>query len=266
MTYLYQIILGILALAALLKDWKDYASLSKSKRLRSIVPGVLAILTIVVTFLAIRETYRSNITEAKSASTIDGLSKQVQQLRSENEKDADGFRSSFSGLYDRFSALQSKVQNQDLLREIEQTKRELIATRSKLSQPKAIPVATFPFRDIKQVPVTTTTASRGSEKFITLQFLIYNPSDVNATDGSLMLRICDLCEYADEPQGFVKVTNGNPRDREFDFRDIWAKSLMAPLSAHIIIPPTVSSFEIRVWINCQTCSTGTPQLLNVFLQ
>lgn len=258
-------ILGVLALAALLKDWKDYASMSKWKRLRSIVPGVLAILIIVVTFLAIRETYRSNITEAKSASTIDGLSKQVQQLKRENEEDADGFRSSFSGLYDRFSALQSKVQNQDLLREIEQMKRELIATQSKLSQPKAIPVATFPFRDVKQIPVTTTTTSRGWGKFITVRFLVYNPSDVNATDGSLMLRICELCEYADEPEGLVK-TKGNPRDREFDFRDIWAKSLTQPLSAHVIVPLTVSTFEIRIWVNCQTCSIGKPQLLNVLLQ
>lgn len=61
------------------------------------------------------------------------LSSQVQQLRHDNQAADKTLTASFSKLYDKFSDLQSKVQNPELLKEIKETKQELADSQKQVT-------------------------------------------------------------------------------------------------------------------------------------
>lgn len=261
--YLYQALLGVVAFFALLKDWSDYGNLSK--KWGRAVPLILAIITAVITLLSIRETSSSRAEQASNRATIAQLSTQIDQLRGDNQKSADGFRDSFATLYQRFTDLQSKVQNADLLKEIDATKKELVATQSKLTPLKISPIATFPSKDPSKIPITEFTTARSGD-FVEVKFTVYNPSDSNAGAGAIILRICESCRYADEPPGFHKITGSAESDREKDFQHIWAKAGMEIKTARIVVPPQLDSFMIGVIVACENCVAPEQQRLTVNLQ
>ena len=261
--YLSQVLLGVVAFFALLKDWNEYGRLSR-KWGRG-VPLVIAMVTAIITLLGVYETYSARVEQASSGATITQMSNQIGQLRTDNQKSTDGFRDSFSKLYDRFSELQSKVQNADLLKEIKATKQELVETQNKLTPPIVTPIASFPARPATDIPITETTATR-SDGFVEVHVTVYNPSDYNAKTGAVMVRVCEACKYADEPSGFVKVVGGLDSDREHDFQHIWAKTAMEDMMVHISVPPEVHSFFVGVFVSCENCSAAKLQNLKVTLQ
>ena len=53
--YLYQLLVGTVAVLALLKDWKDYGKLSK--KYGKLVPLGLSLVTIVIILLSVQETH-----------------------------------------------------------------------------------------------------------------------------------------------------------------------------------------------------------------
>jgi len=261
--YVLQVLLGIIALFTLLKDWNDYGNISK--RWGRSIPLVMAVLTVIITVLSIRDTYDSNTNQINSRATISQLSTQIDQLRGDNQKAADAFRDSFTKLYDRFSDLQTRVQNADLLKEIKDTKKELLDTQSKLTPPNITPIASFPADDPAQIPITQISAIR-SDNVVEVAFMVYNPSAVNARSGAVILRICEACKYAEEPKGFVAIAGGPESDRERDFQHIWAKTAMEVLSARITIPPGLPSFTLGIFVSCENCSPAEQQHLQVALR
>jgi hypothetical protein len=265
--YLSQLFLGLLAFCALLKDWNDYGKLSR--KWGKAVPLGLALVTILVTFLGLYETHRARVeqasTEASSQATISGLSGQIQQLRNDNKQNADGFRDSFTALYKQYSTLQSKTQNAELLKEIEATKQKLVDAQNSLTPPTVTPLATFPTVEAAKIPITETVLSR-SRDFVTVDFAVYNPSNFNAKAGSVLLRVCSDCKYADEPTGFVRVVGGSESDRQHDFAYIYAKTALGRMTVHISVPPQYRSFQVGVFIGCENCSPAQQQQLKVIVQ
>lgn len=259
--YLIQLLLGAVAFAALLKDWREYGKLSK--KFGKYVRLGLTISAVVITVLGIQETYqaradaRSERQQAVADQTanqavITQLTSQVQQLRDDNQKNTDGFMSSFDQLYSKFSALQSRVQNKELLREIGDTKQQLLETQKKLTTPKAAPIGSFPTLDASQIPKNETTLSREGTS-VTVQFIIYNPSDVPALNGGVMLRICEICKYAEEPAKSVKVPGNIENDREIEIAHIFARSATEVYSVKVTLPPGVNRFAISTLVACDTC-------------
>jgi hypothetical protein len=274
--YLVQVVLGIIAFVALLKDWKDYGKLSK--KFGQFVPFGLAILTLLLTCFGLRETHsarvraakdgeNARISETNKTAQISQLSQQVVQLREDNQKDSKAFRESFSTLYQKFSELQAKVQNAELLKEISATKKELLETQKKLDQPKATLIASFPVTDFGDVPKREITLSRSAlGSFVEVQFAVYNTSDVLATNGALILRICDSCKYAEEPSGFHSVNGAPVNDREFLIQRVFARAGMQFLTARIEAPPGAQFVELALLISCENCVPVYPQKLRVLIK
>jgi hypothetical protein len=265
--YLLQLLLGTVAFVALLKDWKDYGRLST--KFGNFVPLVLAILTVFITGLGLRDTYQTRaaasadreqarLDRGTSQQHITQLSDQVTQLRQDNKNAADTFSKSFATLYSKFSDLQSKVQNADLLKEIKETKQQLEDTQKKLTQPKPVLIATFPANDPAQVPITETTLPR-SDDVVTVQFAAFNSSDTAALNGSFIVRICEVCKYSEEPPGFVKVSGASDWDRQHDFQRIFPKSMIETFSVKVRIPTNVARFAISLLLACDACIAPTKQ-------
>ena len=115
--YVYQGVVGAVALFALLKDWKDYDEASaRFGKFRKSLLGAVAIVTIGAVALSMADTYQTR-SEAKDAQAradkerdeakhreeisqqkIDQLSAQVTDLRNDNTTNATGFRQSFAKL------------------------------------------------------------------------------------------------------------------------------------------------------------------------
>src|SRR6266568_303317 len=149
-SYSYQIGLILIALVTTIKDWEDF---SKARTGR-FTPVVVVVFTLLLGFLSIQQTHSQIAKERKASGEtvtlttkvsdsngrISELTKQIDLLQAANARDTQSFQTSFSKLYDRFSDLQSKVRNQELLKELSDTKKELVATQQKLVIPKIKPL------------------------------------------------------------------------------------------------------------------------------
>lgn|SRR5690348_1986528 len=267
MAYLYQILLGILAFAALMKDWRDYAKVWEKPR--RLIPATLAIVAIVATMLAVRETYSDSVERTKNQAKIGSLSDQIKQLGDANTKNADGFRKSFGELYDKFSALQSQVQtkeltkqNKELLKRLGQAKQELIETQTKLTPIRITLVATFPTLYPSNIPIKEITLPL-SNGVVNVPFWVYNPSDVNSGSGQLVVRLPNDFNYASEPPGFTKTDRDS--DREFSFAQIWAKAGLETMTIPVKVPSNYGWFTMNVAIGCEHCMPIKEQILKVIL-
>jgi hypothetical protein len=265
-SYVLQVILGLIALAALWKDWKEYPK--RSKRWGRTIQVSLAIAAVVVIALSLAETHNSRVSAYKQR---DALTTQIGQLRDDAKIANDGFRASFSGLYDKFSQLQSQVNNTDLLkqnatliRQIDETKKELLATEAKLTPQKATLIATFQTLDAKSIPITELDIPRGET--VSVPILIYNSSDTAALTGIVNIEICRDCTFASEPVGFTKVAGSSEQQRTLDFQHVYARSAMQLLTV-VIKPPTDSNrIQVGVRATCQNCPSPEYQSLWVNLK
>lgn len=268
-SYVLQVILGVIALAALWKDWKDYPK--RSKRWGKTVQVSLAIAAVVVIALSLTETHNNRASASRQS---EFLTRQIGQLRDDAKIADDGFRESFSGLYDKFSQLQSQVKNTDLLKQnatlikqIDETKKELLATEAKLTPQKANLVATFqPATALheKDIPISELSIPRAET--ISLPILIYNWSDIGALAGAVNIEICRACTFSSEPAGFSKVAGAPDDQRSFDFQHIYPRSAMQLLTIVIKPPSDTNRIQVGVRVNCENCPPAKYQSLWVNLQ
>jgi Tfp pilus assembly protein PilV len=265
--YLLQGLLGLIALIAVAKDWKDYGE-ATGKYANPVRIAVL-IFTVAVIFLSFVDTYnsRSEATrkETESKKQIDDLTEQVRLERDENKHNADGFRQSFDALYKKYSDLATRTHDADLLREIKQTRDELKVTRDRLDQPKAQLTAGFwePNNHTDIFPLKTT-VQRRPDGSVAFDINTLNSSDVNALSGGLVVRICRTCKFAKEPQGSINTPGASEQDREFHFQHVFAHSKLPKFTVEVI-PPSGSGFEVDVFYRCENCSSDK-QTLFVYVQ
>jgi len=79
-----------------------------------------------------------------------------------------------------------------------------------------------------------------------------NKSKVQAKNGSVFLRICEACEFAEEPPGFYKQLVEKNQDREMDFPTLHAYTGW-PIPLRIRIPPGSRQFAVGVTSRCENC-------------
>lgn len=259
--YLYQLLIGIVAVLALLKDWNDYGSLSK--RFGKRLPLFLAIITGLITLLSLAETHNSQAgarqqreaaekRDTISQTQISDLTEQVRQGRAENQQNSAGFRRSFSALYDKYSDLAARVKNEDLLKEVKKTREELVATQQKLTPPTATLVASFYSLDTSQLPMREVTAHKSGDS-VSVDLIIMNNTGTTALNGEWLVRICTLCKYAKEPEGFIQRKGASDFDRSMGFQHVLAHSLVEKHTVQIIPPLLENRFELDCLFKCENC-------------
>jgi len=256
--YASQVLLGLTAVAGVLKDWKDYGKVSHRPK-RWIPMTVLALVVLLMT-VSIILTHISRVNAAKeqqrNETKINELLSQIKNLRDDSKVDNKGFRDSLSTLSDRFavkfSDLQSKVANAELIKEIKDAKKELRDTQRKLEQPRAKLSGSFFTEDFSKIPVLNATPEISAEG-LSVDFVVANLSSVSANQGSMVLRICQGCQFAEEPAGFQRVNGAPDTEREKPFMHILPQTISEKMSAKIIPPFTANRFEVDLIVKCETC-------------
>lgn len=264
--YILQILLGAIALFALSKDWDDYVT-----RLGKLKTLFLFAATIIVIFLTLLDTHstrkdtreKEQIAASKDAAStkqVEILTEQVRLEREENKQNSDGFRISFTSLYDKYSDLASRVRNSDLLRELHQTQSDLKETQSKLAQPKATLTASFWHPNMSSANLTKDiTVSKKADGSVTLDIMVLNTSDTAALNGTYTIRICVGCKFAKEPEGFMHFKGSEEQDRQVNFDRILSKSTDEKRTIEVFPPQPLATlpnrFEIDMWYSCVNCVT-----------
>jgi hypothetical protein len=99
----------------------------------------------------------------------------------------------------------------------------------------------------------------------TIAFLALNPSDIQASNGAMILRICDKCSYVEEPQGFRKVPGSEEFDRQYDFQRIFSNSATQVLTVKLKVNfgGFYNFFTIGLFIGCENCVATEQQRLTI---
>jgi hypothetical protein len=101
-----------------------------------------------------------------------------------------------------------------------------------------------------------------SDGTVAFQISVINRSTVQAKNGSVYIRICEKCEFAEEPQRFSKPLGAQSTDRQMNFQALDSTTALAvPLK---IKPPALEHrFEIAVTTRCENCVVRPKELLHV---
>jgi hypothetical protein len=214
-----QLLTCFIALVSLWKDWEDYGGLSR--RFGRKLPGLLALATLLITAATVWQTsHDGRASENRDALNAGRIQELGTQLRSSDENAdrrtkqlADSFQSTLGSLYNRLSDLEMEVrtepllrQNQVLLNEVQKTRDEVEAARATLQQPRKLAdlQATFS-AEVEKLDLSEATAYRRLDGTLQFTINVVNPTDVQAKNGSIYLRLCQYCTYAEEPQTFSKA-------------------------------------------------------------
>jgi hypothetical protein len=284
--YLSPILVTTLALVGLWKDASDYRDLIESDTKKGIkqfakqnIVGILCVLTILISVLGFFDIHAARVasTEAETKAAIDkqasnalvtSLQGQIVGLRQDGVTNAKTFTDSFSKLNDKFSDLQAKVKNQDLIDQLASTKNELLATQKKLEpKPKAILEASFADNVSNKLPPSPqkTTEAKVENGVITVHLILYNFSDVDGLNGLLKVAVCDSCKFAEEPALFQHLTDDVSQLRELDFQHIFINTKLPLMTFKISVPDAVASVDLVTVVMCETCDRRRTETFSIKL-
>ena len=276
-------VLALISFYATWKDEADYRARSQEQGKTSWLPKRKAVVFVyVLTAIAVVFGFADLHSSRKRAeqdridaekkdevqrADIEQLTKQVADSRQDAYKANEGFRQSFAELYKKFSDLQAKVTNQELMKELVDTKKQVEAYQKKLAEPppKASLVAGFnlPGLDIRaanEIPalMVQDTTAKAIGNTIEITVTVFNSSSsVVAVNGGLTVRICTLCKYAEEPPGTIHVRGSEPSDREKPFQHIFPQTFMETLTLKVSVPPEVGRAGLSLSVACETCEAPT---------
>ena len=262
--YILQLLLGAIAISALAKDWGDYVDKFGRRKTLLLFAVTVAVvgLTLFETHSTRRETREKEQVAASKdvASTrqIEVLTEQVRLGRLENNTNSEGFRISFSALYDKYSELASQVKTAKLLQELRLTQKDLRDTELKLTQPKAALTASFWNDNLRPETISReTTASKNPDGSVTINVTVMNLSNVSALSGSYTIRLCKGCKFAKEPAGSTHFKGSADEDRQWEFGQVLANTT-TEMKALEVIPPDLlhNRFEVDVLYSCVNCVPG----------
>src|ERR1017187_2054075 len=271
------LILGtvLLGLFSLHKDWHNY----KHPWVRKAVGAVLLLVgtfSIVKQFRDCRET---EITRTKVANDINtlktevaGLLGQVQAANDAQGQNTKVFLETLNRLSDNVRELQTRVETQDLRKQLASVQSDLQKTQKAMAP---APKATLAFSFLPVIdppggrpsPVTYKTFPLLPDGTVHVEYTIVNFTDVAALDLEITLIICNDCQYAKEPPDFRNLPGQTDKERNVLYQRLLPMVRFQTLTVDIIPPKAAQTFEIGMKFRCRTCvvqqgqSTGTVHLL-----
>jgi len=127
--------------------------------------------------------------------------------------------------------------------------------------------ASFFVLDPWNTPLREITVPREQDT-VTVDLSPFNSGKRNAHHVTLWYRICDQCQYTNEPEGALRANGASEFDRQFDIQEIAAGSLGEKISVTIRVPPTLEHFWLGMFYTCDDCApvdAKHPQMLRVHI-
>jgi hypothetical protein len=125
-------------------------------------------------------------------------------------------------------------------------------------KPKANLVGTFATLKDAEVPVTRLRA-KVVDNVVAVDVMVYNKSEVIASNVWISVRLCDGCVFANEPTGWIKARGAYENDRQHVFGSLNPRMFTEAFQMHITPPPEVSQVPIGVIGDCDTCGPRDPE-------
>src|SRR6266567_875624 len=117
--------------------------------------------------------------------------------------------------------------------------------------------------DIKSVPFREITLPE-INGVVTVDFFARNTGENIATNGELIIYICEECKFAKEPNGFAKLSGANELQRNHSFQRVFPDTFMPKMTFEVMIPSKYAWFEIAGYFYCDLCAKSVPQVLRVY--
>jgi hypothetical protein len=101
----------------------------------------------------------------------------------------------------------------------------------------------------KNKEITVLPKPDGSLEF---EIVVVNISNVQAKNGVVLVRECEACTFAKEPEGSVRPVGAPVYDRERDFTELGAGIGMG-IPLKIVPPKSIHRFEVDIRARCENC-------------
>jgi hypothetical protein len=141
-----------------------------------------------------------------------------------------------------------------------------IAEKSKPGPPGIAKIAfTFGPSGVANVSVKTM-HTRLVAGVVTFAFTYVNTSDVTATNTQIWIRLCPVCTYTKEPDGFTKKADAVLSDRYARVGNLAPGVFITETAVSVSIPDTITTLGIGFQYACDNCGrVGDFQILNVIV-
>ncbi|HTR23752.1 MAG TPA: hypothetical protein VMI10_07185 [Terriglobales bacterium] len=189
---------------------------------------------------------------------IIGLKSAVEAANKAQEANTKIFVKSFDEMSQKLSGLDTQLKTAGLQKEAAQLRTDLETTRKALSPPQAEFAATFGHvtEALDNLDITETPITQSPDGVLDFTVWIINKSKVQAKNGSIALRICTECRYAEEPESFTKLPGSLDYDRTKSFT-LFEAATGLPIHLRVKAPPKlltpIYKTQIDVTVRCENC-------------
>lgn len=265
----YVLIIGtvLLGLFSLHKDWHNY----KHPWVRKAVPLVLVIVGVLSIIKSYRDSRDAQSAKAKAIAAVNtlqaeiaGLHSQVKAANDAQTQNTKVFLETLNRLSDKVRDLQTKVENEDLRKQLAGVQSDLQKTQKAMAPgPKASLTFSFvPFINPPQgyghpSPVTEISLPVASDGTAHFDFSIINFTDVSAVNIEVTLIICDRCKFAKEPQGYSRLPGETETQRHRSIDFILPMVNYQTQGVDIMPPTDLDTFDVGIVYRCLTCAVLT---------
>jgi hypothetical protein len=263
----YVLNLATTALAAftLAKDWNAHQNHWRRGIVIALIillGGAAVVNTHITSKRAIEQQQNADKKHTEDQTQITGLKKAVESANSAQETNTKLFIASFTDMTGKLNGMETQIKTAGLQKESEQLKAELASTRKALSPPEAELESSLGevTEKLENLEVKQASAQIGVDGTVSFTISVVNKSNVQAKHGSVFVRVCISCSYAEEPARFQKPVAAPDQDRQMPFDNIPALTGLA-IPLKVKVPNEQHRVKVEVILRCENCSTGAPEAL-----
>lgn len=160
-----------------------------------------------------------------------------------------------------------KNSTQALASQVSKTSTDLTSTLNGLKPPSPeLAKITFSFfvTQVERFPLLIQPIRIGEDGTYAVDFIAENVASVQARSVEIWIQICGACSYAQEIEGFGKMTGQDEHVRRRVFADVNPGTFSPKVTVRVKIPEGFASFDTSFSYSCANC--GSPKLWNQTLK
>lgn len=254
LNYILNLATIALSAFALAKDWNAHQSHWRRVAIIFFI-GVLGGASLVNTHFSNKKAIAQQQDAIKDQKQIASLSTAVETANKAQGTNTQLFIKSFTDLTGKLNGLQTKIETAGLQKESDQLRAALASNIKALNPPQAQLVASLGDVTVtlQNLDVKERSGQLAADGTVSFKLSIVNTSDVQAKNGTVYLRTCAVCTFAEEPAGFSKVPSDEASDRTATFQNIDAKTGTL-IALKIKPPPGEHQFVLKAKLRCENCT------------
>ncbi|HEX6505287.1 MAG TPA: hypothetical protein VF011_18740 [Terriglobales bacterium] len=262
MSWFFNVVPYALALGAIIlggveirKNWHEY----KERWLKNTVATVFVIVGLLTIVSLRHDQAEKRKADEKAEQQMSALRAEARAANGAQKENTKLFTEWSKRMSDQVGDLKAEVKTEKLQKKLAEVQAELLKTQKAMAPgPKAeLAFTFFPFTNppppAKPVLSKQVTLPLDSDGSVHVDLTAVNPTEVDATDGEINLRICDRCKFAKEPERFARMKGWGETVRFAPFTNIHAMEAFRTITLEVIPPEDLNRIPISFAYRCHTC-------------